>query len=421
MRIVVWLVGLFVVAVVAANTLGRNDGLVSLYWGGWRTDLSLNLAVLLVAGSMVLLFGAVRAIDGMLSLPRRAGEWRALRRERIAQQALRGALAEFFAGRYARARRAAEKALVLQDETPQLRDDLEFRLLALLLAAGSLHRLQDRDRRDEVMRTLQSAVQGRAAVATSTATRSAEEGAVLLAAEWALDDRDPPRALQALATLAPGAARRMQALKLRLQAARAAQQPLQALQTARLLANHQAFSPAVAASLLRSLAGEVLEQAHDLQQLRRLWGALDAADRRDVQVAARAAARAVALGAPDDARQWLKPFWDRLADLPREDRDTVSLALLEARSGIGPEWLPRLEAAAQAYGQEPALVAAVGAAFAERQLWGKARPLLSQAANAAALPPRVRRGVWRELARLAREEGDDARALDAEHAAAALD
>jgi uroporphyrin-III C-methyltransferase len=39
-RGVIWLVLLFVVAVVAATTFGRNDGLVSIYWGGWRVPTS---------------------------------------------------------------------------------------------------------------------------------------------------------------------------------------------------------------------------------------------------------------------------------------------------------------------------------------------------------------------------------------------
>ena len=55
MRGVIWLILLFSVAVLAATTLGRNDGLVTVYWGGWRTDLSLNLFVLLVLGSCVVL------------------------------------------------------------------------------------------------------------------------------------------------------------------------------------------------------------------------------------------------------------------------------------------------------------------------------------------------------------------------------
>ncbi len=413
MRGVIWLVLLFVVAVVAATTLGSNDGLVTVYWQGWRTDLSLNLFVILLVGGVLVLVSAVQALNALLTLPKRAGDWRALRRERAAEGALREALTEYFGGRYGRARKAAQKALAVQHESPTLQADTGFRMLALLLAAGSLHRLQDRPRRDETLRLALKAGRG--------APRGTDDAARLLAAEWALDDRDAPRALDMLAALPPGAARRTQALRLKLQATRLARQPLEALHTARMLANHGAFSPLVAQSLLRSLVGETLESAHDVQQLRRLWGQFDAADRRDPSVAARAALRAVHLQAHDDARQWLRPFWDRLSELAREEREQVALALIEARPGIGVDWLPRLESAAQAFGHESAVVAAVGMVYAERQLWGKARRLLEQAAAAPGLPGRTRRGAWRQLAQLAAQEGDEARAHECERAAAAVE
>lgn len=416
MRGVIWLVLLFVVAVVAATTLGSNDGLVSIYWGGWRTDLSLNLFVLAMLGACLVLMSALQALNSLVSLPQRAGAWRALRRERAAEAALREALAEYFSARYGRARKAAQRALQIADGTPVLEADPEFRSLVQLLAAGSLHRLQDKARRDE---TLRQAI--KAARSLRGNTRSAEEAARLLAAEWALDDRDAARALEALEALPPGAARRTHALRLKLQALRMARRPLEALHTARLLAKHQAFSTVVAQSLLRSLVAETLESAHDVQQLRRLWAQFDAADRRDPQVAARASMRAVQLDAAEEARQWLRPFWERLAELPREDREQIALALIEARAGIAADWLPRLESAVQAFGHESAIVAAVGMAYAERQLWGKARRLLEQAAAAPALPARTRRAAWRQLAALAREEGDEAGAVAGEHAAAGLD
>jgi HemY protein len=306
--------------------------------------------------------------------------------------------------------------VAIAERSPALRDDGEFKTLGLLLAAGSFHRLQDRPSRDDALRLAL-----KTAKPLRSGSRSADEGARLLSAEWALDDRDAARALELLDALPPGAARRTQALRLRLQALRMARQPLQALNTARLLANHQAFSPVVAQSLLRSLVGETLESAHDVQQLRRLWSQFDMADRRDPQVAARAAIRAVQLDAAEDARQWLRPFWDRLPELSREDREQVALALVEARVGLGPDWLPRLESAAQAFGHESAVVAAVGMLFAERRLWGKARRLLEQAAASPSLPPRARRAAWRELATLARTEGDEARAVRCEQAACGLD
>jgi HemY protein len=413
---VIWLLLLAVVAVVAASILGPNDGLVSLYWGGWRTDLSLNLAVLLLVGLGTALLLVVQAINSLVSLPRRASQWRALRRERAAESALREAQAEFFAGRYGRAQKAAQRALVLQEEAEALAGDARFRLLALLLAGGSLHRLQDRKRRDGMVARALDVRAGSAA-----ATTAGDDAARLLAAEWALEDRDAGRALELLDALPPGAARRTQALRLRLQAARLARQPVEALRTARLLANHQAFSPLVAQALLRSLAADVIDTAHDMQQLRRLWSQFDASDRRDPQVVARAVQRAALLGGADDARLWLRPFWDRLADLSREDRDSLALALTLACDGIGSDWLPRLDLAVQAFGHEPAVAAAVGLALAERQLWGKARALLEQAAASPGLAAAQRRRACRVLAAIARSEGDEARAQGHDRAAAALD
>ncbi len=415
MRGVIWLVLLFVVAVVAATTLGPNDGIVSIFWGGWRTDMSLNLFVLLVVGACFALMSAAQALNSLLSLPRRAGEWRALKRERAAQSALREALAEYFGARYSRAHKAASRALAIQADTPALRGDTEFTVLGHLLAAGSLHRLQDRTKRDDLLASLARTIK------RGSAGRSAEDGARLMAAEWALDDRDAPRALELIGELPPGVARRAQALRLKLQANRMARQPLDALHTARLLANHQAFSPTAAAGLLRSLAVDALEGAHDLQQLRRLWEQFDAADRRDPLVAARAALRAVALGAPAEARGWLRPYWERLQELSREEREHISLALMQSCAGLGTDWLPRIESALNAFGHEPAVVAAAGTAFAERQLWGKARRLLQQAGAAPGLPGPARRRAWRTLAELARSEGDEAECQRCEHEAAAID
>jgi len=46
MRSVIWVILLFVAAVVAAAALSQNDGLVSIFWAGYRIDTSLNVAVI---------------------------------------------------------------------------------------------------------------------------------------------------------------------------------------------------------------------------------------------------------------------------------------------------------------------------------------------------------------------------------------
>lgn len=415
MRSIIWFLLLGVVAVVAAITLGSNDGLVTIYWSKWRTELSLNLFVLLVLAVVALLFSAVHALRSLLTLPERASQWRALRRERAAHAAMREALGEYFSARYSRAHKAALKALALREDVPQLRADPEFAMLARMLGASSLHRLQDRPRREALMQALwqQETARGNG--------HGVEDGARLLAAEWALDDLDADRAAELLDQLPAGVARRTQALRLKLQASRAQGRPLQALHTARLLAKHQGFTPTAARGLLRSLAAEAIGEMHDLQQLQHLWEQFEDSDRHDAAVAARAARRAVVLGGSQVARQWLQPFWEHLDALERDDREAVALALFEAAAGIEHDWLPRLESALETHGLESAVAAAVGMAYADRQLWGKARRLLEQSAGAQALPMRVRRRSWRVLAQLARERGDELAAQECERAAAALD
>lgn len=414
MRATIWFVLLFVVAVVAASTLGTNDGLVALYWRGWRFDISLNLFLLLLFGTCFLLVSAIQALNSLIGLPQRAREWRVARRDRSAQAALRDALAQYFGGRYSRAQKAAQRALTIQADTPELAQDNEFTVLGHLLAAGSAHRLQDRTSRDEELRRALHLSR------RSLSARSAEEGARLLAAEWALDDRDAPRAMELLAELPLGVARRTHALRLKLQATRLGRQPQDALKTARLLAKHQGFSKVAAQGLLRSLAFESLATAHDADQLRRIWLQFDPVDRRDPFVAARAAGRAAELGAVDEARGWLRPFWERLSELNADERAAVAQALAGAMQGLGPEWLPRLEAASQAYPREGGVALALGCALTERQLWGKARVALEQAAADPTLPAAARRKAWLALARLAQQEGDAARVARCFEAAARL-
>ena len=202
---------------------------------------------------------------------------------------------------------------------------------------------------------------------------------------------------------------------------RLGQHPQEALKTARMLAKHQGFSKEAALGLLRSLALESLDAARDIDQLRRIWLQFDTADRRDAVVAAGASTRAAALGSPEEGRVWIKPFWDHLDDLGADDRAVLCEALVTVLAGIGPEWLPKLEAAAQSFPREGAVAYAVGCALAERQLWGKARPLLETAATDAALTPAARRHALLRLAQLAQEQGDAEQAARCYEAAARLE
>ena len=414
MRTVVWAVLLFAVAVVAATTLGTNDGLVSVAWGGWRADLSLNLFVLIILGACFLVMGAVRAVDSLLTLPTRAAEWRALQRERAAQRALREAYLEYDSARYLRAQRAAERVLGFTRGEPPVPEADEISLLALLVLAASLHRLQDREGRQ---RALEQAL----ALTGRARGRPGAEAALLRAAEWSLEDRDATTAQRLLESLPPGVSRRTHALRLRLQAARLAAQPAEALKTARLLAKHQAFPAAATQGLLRTLCTQVVDAAHDADQLRQAWSTLEAAERRDPLVVAHAVRRAARLGALADGRAWARPVWDRMAELSSEERSALALAFCECIEGIGQDWLAPMEQALSAVPADAAIAVAVGMTFAGRGLWGKAAAPLERSARAAQLPGDVRRRAWRLLAEAARGAGDEARALACQQQASIID
>jgi HemY protein len=103
------------------------------------------------------------------------------------------------------------------------------------------------------------------------------------------------------------------------------------------------------------------------------------ADQRDAAVAARAAVRAVALGAAADARDWLRPSGTAWANW-----SATTATRWRWRCSMPHPASARLAAAAGSRARcawpRSAVVAAVGMAFADRQLWGKARKLLEQAA-----------------------------------------
>lgn len=404
MRLVVWLILLFAVAVVAAMTLGANDGLASFYWRGWRLDVSLNFFILTLLGAFVALAGSVRLTRWFVGLPARAKAWRTERREQALQAAQREALLEAYAARYSRAVKAAQRAQVLAADLPGRSGHAETQAINHLLAAQALHRLQDRTGRDEQARLAQacldSATTSRDSGHARARSASAFEGLTLMRAEWALDDHDAQAALSLLAQLPPGASRRIQAQRIRLQAHQLAHQPAEALKAVRLLAKHQAFRPEAARSLSRTLAMGVLDTARDPEGLQRLWMELEREDRQDITVLAHMVRRAVALEAAPWARRVLRLAWESAPALASDQRELLALSLWRVVRGIEPDWLGPVESLVASHAREPLVVAVAAAVYAERQLWGKAQPLLEQTVRSAAALE-VRRDAWCRLAQLA--------------------
>ena len=403
MRAALWLLALFGVAVAIALFAGNNQGTVTLFWPPYRIDLSLNLVLLLLFFAFVFLHAALGALAALFDLPRQALRWRSQQKERAVHASMLDSLSNLMAGRFIRARKSAEAALIQEKSLSaggqKLGNAAQVRSLAHLLAAESAQALQDKSAREEHLR--QALEQGASRDAQET-----REGALMRAAGWSLDDRDPDAAMAWLRQLPQGTARRTLALRMKLKAARLAREPAEALETARLLAKHRAFSPAAAQSIVRGLAVDLLNGAHDVAQLHRAWDSLEPAERQMPDLAVHAAQRLMALGGDAEAtREWLLPVWEQRAELSDGLKVKLVRALEAGLDSLDAGWLARIEQAHMENPRDATLQYVAGMACMKRQLWGKAQQLMSQAALGLQ-DVTLRRNAWRALALLAEERGD---------------
>ena len=90
----------------------------------------------------------------------------------------------------------------------------------------------------------------------------------------------------------------------------------------------------------------------------------------------------------------------------------VVRALADSLEGLDAQWLARIESAQRADPRNARLQYLSAMACLQRELWGKAQQLLTQAAQQLADAP-LRASAWRHLAQLAEQRGDAAAAAQA--------
>jgi HemY protein len=402
---------LFGIAVASALFAGNNQSTVTVFWSPYRVDLSLNLVLIGLALGFLTLHLALRAMSALFSIPQQARQWRRQQQERAIHAALLDGVSHLVAGRFVRARKAAELAVSLEESVKSGGDQLSYagrlRAISHLLAAESAHALQDRPVRDT---HLQQALEH----ATQRDAQDTREGVLLRAARWSFDDRDPNAAMEWLNQLPQGAARRTAALRLRFKTARLAGKASLALETARLLIKHRAFSAMAGNSIARGLCIEILRSAHDPFQLQRAWDSLESSERQLPDVAIEAAQRLLTLeGSAEQSRQWLLPVWDAMA-LPANaltPEQRVQLVRVLERSFDTPSgapdamWLTRIEAAQMANPRDAKLQYLAGVVCMRLQLWGKAQQLLKQSLHGLR-DAQLRREAWEAMAALAEQRQD---------------
>ena len=418
MRAALWLLGLFAVAVATALFAGNNPGTVTLFWPPYRVDISLNLFLVLLVLAFITLHLALRTLSAFFGIPAQAKRWRLQQRERAIQATLLDATSHLMGGRYIRARKAAELVVSLEDSVARSGENLAYaqrlRTLAHLLAAESAQALQDKTLREKHFRLALEHAQAREA-------QDMRDGVQLRAARWALEDRDAPKSLEWLDLMPQGAARRTIALRMRFKAARMGSRPLQALEMARLLTKHRAFSEVAGRSIARGLAIEHINGAHDPVQLQNAWEALEPAERELPDVAMQAAQRLLEQGGEAAlSRHWVLPVWNRMQDLPDALNASQKVRLVRTlEAGFGSagqapdaQWLARIEQAQMANPRDAALQYLAGVVCMRLSLWGKAQQLLKQAL-VLLQDPELKRDAWRAIAEMAEQRQDTAAATEA--------
>ena len=188
----------------------------------------------------------------------------------------------------------------------------------------------------------------------------------------------------------------------------------------------RAISETAAHGIVRGLAIEMMDGAHDPAQLQKAWAQLDAGERAMSDVAIHAADRLLLLGGdPALGRQWLLPTWELMQQTPGALSQQQCVNLVRAlergfASVAGApdvEWLTRIESAQMKNPGDAVLQYLAGVTCMRLQLWGKARQLLTQSLTRLQ-DTGLRRDAWRLLAELAQEQGDTAAATQAWRSAA---
>ncbi|BBO21821.1 MAG: heme biosynthesis protein HemY [Burkholderiales bacterium] len=346
MRILLWLLALFALAVGVSMAFGYNEGYVLIVLSPWRVELSLNLFLVLGVGGFLFGHLLLRLVSHTLRLPQAVRAFRERKRKDKAARALREAVQQLFEGRYGHALKNAALSHAA-GEAPAL---------SALVAARAAHFLRDTEREVEWLKR--------------AAEHDAEAHAARLMteAELHLDARRFDAARAALDALQAGGGRHIAALRMALRVHRGLGRWDDVLKVARQLEKHRALTHEAAAPLKQRAHLENLRgREGDARALVAYWEAVPAEERRASRLATAAARALIAAGDGAAAQriieQHIEGEWNsELAGLYAECRGGDTLG----RIARAEKWLEK-------HPQDARLLLALGRLCREQQLWGKAQ------------------------------------------------
>lgn len=343
MRALLWIVGLFSLAVALTVAARYSPGYVLMVLPTHRVEISLNLAVVVLLLGFIAAYVLVRVLSLGLTMSVRSAEFRREQHRVRARRAFEEALRAYFEGRFGRAERAARQALQ-QDEAGALN---------LVLAARSAHELRSFQARDEYLHQMETQLPQDSYLRLMTQ------------AELLLDERRYHDALDALSRLQD---KHTAALRLELKAQQLAKNWDQVLQLLPQLEKRKVFEPVLLDQIKRYAQTENLKRkALDAPMLREYWDKLPPEDRRDSRVALAAAQCFLALGGCAEAHQIIEDSLEANWD------SALVPAYVECLPRDARRHLERAEAWLQSHPGDPVLLLALGQLCAHQELWGKGR------------------------------------------------
>jgi HemY protein len=356
MRFVLWIIGLFGLAVLLGLASTVNTGYAILYLPPYRMEVSFNFLIVLLLLLIVGTYGLLRMVAMALALPGEVRRFQRQKKLKVARHALREAGIAYFEGRYQRAEREAAKAV--DDEYAP-----ENRALALLIAARSAAAVGDIDKRDMYIAKL-DALPERLRLAR-----------YMLEADLKLKAKEPLGALAAVEKARSLSPNLTAALRLELKIRLMQRQPEAVLALTEKLLKSDALEGEQARRYRIAAYGQQLAGFTHGSEVRDWFRKVPDVEQRNPELTARVIDRLIVLGDEKQAAELLTATFNKGDDSPELSRRLGQLA----------ERLPeveRIELLAHAESWLPGrpddhqLLIALGRLALAQQLWGKAQSYL---------------------------------------------
>lgn len=354
MRSLLWLIVLFIVAVVIVLTGTHYNGNVFIVVEQTQIRINLHLFVGLVILLVVLLYVLLRIVMGLVHLPGQWTRWRVNHQRHQVETALNHAGLAFFEGRFQFAEREAERVL-------GNKQGHNSRALALMIAAHSADQIDELAKRDRYLNEI------------AQLPEKQQLSRYLLLARSALAKHDNVGAKNALEAASKISPNLTQVAKLRLRYEWENGNPQGVLQLVDKLSRADALSESELQSYRHWAYQQLLTRAHDPSELKMSLKAIPA-DEREGDLCVDIVKKYLQLGMYAQALKYVKKYYPvsfnpDLLPLFSEANQYSSVKDQQKSIEIAEKWL-------QQRPQDPALQMLLGQLSYDQQLWGKAKSYL---------------------------------------------